>query len=70
MFLEVDATLDCTSLETFKRATEEKLRGVRCPEHGRRPRVRVTGTSIRDAHLALTGCCDKLMELANRAIAR
>jgi hypothetical protein len=57
------------SLDEFRRATEEKLREVRCPEHRQRPRVRVTGASIRDAELSLSGCCDRLMALANRAIA-
>jgi hypothetical protein len=57
------------SIDDFRRATEQKLRGVCCPEHRQRPRVRVIGTSIRDAKLSVTGCCDKLMAMANQAIA-
>ena len=63
------STLEQASIHDFKRATEEKLRQVLCPEHRQRPRVRVIGTSIREAKLSVTGCCDKLMALANQAIA-
>ncbi len=62
------STLEQASVHEFKRATERKLRGVYCPEHRQRPRVKVTGVSVRDATVSLTGCCDKLMTLANQAI--
>lgn len=62
-------TLEQTSVQDFKRATEGKLRDVLCPEHHQRPHVRVIGTSMREAKLSVTGCCDKLMSLANQAIA-
>jgi hypothetical protein len=65
----VQSTLETASIHEFKRATEQKLRSVCCPDHGQRPRVRVIGTSIREAKLSITGCCDKLMALANQAIA-
>jgi hypothetical protein len=65
----VHSTLEQASIHDFKRATEDKLREVLCPEHRQRPRVRVIGTSIREAKLSVTGCCDKLMALANQAIA-
>ena len=67
--LRVQSTLEAASIHEFKRTTEQKLRGVSCPEHHQRPRVRVIGTSIRDAKLSVTGCCDKLMAMANQAIA-
>jgi hypothetical protein len=57
------------SVSEFKRAAEDKLRDVFCPDHRQRPRVRVSGSSMRDAQLSLSGCCDKLMALANQAIA-
>ncbi len=63
------STLEQASIHDFRRATEEKLREVLCPEHRQRPRVRVIGTSIRDAKLTMSGCCDRLMALANQAIA-
>lgn len=63
------STAEPASIYEFKRATEDKLRQVCCPDHHQRPRVRVIGTSIRDAKLSMTGCCDKLMAIANQAIA-
>jgi hypothetical protein len=65
----VHSTLEQASIHDFRRATEEKLREVLCPEHHQRPRLRVIGTSIRDAKLSMSGCCDRLMALANQAIA-
>jgi hypothetical protein len=64
----VHSTLEQASVHEFKRATERKLRDVYCPDHRQRPRVKVTGASVRDATVSLTGCCDKLMTLANQAI--
>jgi hypothetical protein len=62
------STLEQAPVQEFKRATERKLRDVYCPDHRQRPRVKVIGASVRDATLTLTGCCEKLMALANQAI--
>jgi hypothetical protein len=59
---------DQLRVERFKRATEEKLRGVRCPDHHQPPRLRFHGTSLHDITLSLSGCCSKLMEIANARI--
>ncbi|MBZ5609991.1 MAG: hypothetical protein LAP38_17150 [Acidobacteriia bacterium] len=59
---------DRLRVERFKQATEEKLRGVRCPEHHQAPRVRFHGNSIRDISISLTGCCSRVMEIANARI--
>lgn len=59
---------DRTRVERFKQATEEKLRDVRCPEHRQAPRLRFQGTSLRDISISLSGCCSKVMELANSRI--
>jgi len=56
-------------LDSFKRATEHKLRGLRCPTHRRPPQVCFTGSSLRDVSIRMSGCCGKLMGLANAAIA-
>jgi hypothetical protein len=56
---------DRTSVERFKQATEEKLRDVRCPEHRQAPRLRFQGNSLRDISISISGCCQKLMDLAN-----
>ena len=55
-------------VEQFKQATHEKLRHVRCPEHHRAPRVRFQGNSIREISVSLSGCCSKVMEIANAEI--
>lgn len=57
-------------VEQFKEFTERKLRDVRCPDHRRPPRVKFSGSSLRDVTIQMSGCCQKLLELANRAIAQ
>jgi hypothetical protein len=59
---------DGVQVEQFKQATEEKLRGVRCPEHHRPPRIRFHGNSLREISISLSGCCPKVMQLANARI--
>jgi hypothetical protein len=59
---------DRVRVERFKQATQEKLRHVRCPEHHRPPRVRFQGNSIRDISVSVSGCCSKVMEIANAEI--
>jgi hypothetical protein len=56
-------------VERFKQATKEKLRGVRCPDHHQPPRLHFSGSSLRDIDVSLSGCCEKLMEVANARIA-
>lgn len=53
----------------FKEWTRDKLRGVRCPDHHHSPRLHFSGTSLRDLKISMSGCCDKLMALANARIA-
>ena len=67
MFL-VFPSLDSAGVERFKQATEEKLRDVRCPDHRQAPRIRFHGTSLRDISISMTGCCAKVMEIANARI--
>jgi hypothetical protein len=59
---------DRVGVERFKQATEEKLRDVRCPDHHQAPRVRFQGTSLRDITISVSGCCSKVMEIANAKI--
>jgi hypothetical protein len=56
-------------VERFKQLTKEKLRGVRCPDHHQPPRLHFSGLSLRDITISMSGCCEKLMELANARIA-
>jgi hypothetical protein len=60
---------DRMRVEQFKQATREKLRGVRCPEHHQTPRVHFHGNSLREITITLSGCCARLMEIANARIA-
>ena len=55
-------------VERFKQSTREKLRGLRCPEHHQVPRLHFSGYSLRDTTISMSGCCEKLMELANARI--
>jgi hypothetical protein len=66
--LSVFPSLDNAGVERFKQATEEKLRDVRCPDHRQAPRIRFHGTSLRDISISMTGCCAKVMEIANARI--
>jgi 5'-3' exonuclease len=59
---------DQLRVERFKRATEEKLRDIRCPEHHQAPRVRFHGTLLREITISLSGCCARVMEIANARI--
>jgi hypothetical protein len=60
---------DRLRVERFKQSTKEKLRGVRCPDHHQPPRLYFTGVSLRDITISMSGCCEKLMGLANARIA-
>jgi hypothetical protein len=61
--------LDRVRVERFKQSTKEKLRGVRCPDHHQPPRLHFQGASLRDISVSMSGCCAKLMEVANQRIA-
>jgi hypothetical protein len=60
---------DSMRVERFKQSSRDKLRGLRCPEHHQAPRLHFSGDSLRDVTISMTGCCEKLMELANARIA-
>jgi hypothetical protein len=59
---------DKLRVERFKQATEVKLRDIRCPEHHQPLRLRFHGTSLRDITISLSGCCYRVMEIANARI--
>jgi hypothetical protein len=60
---------DRMRVEQFKQATRDKLRGVRCREHHQPPRLHFHGDSLREITITLSGCCARLMELANARVA-
>ena len=57
------------AVEEFKQRTEDKLRDVRCPRHHQAPRLKFHGSSLREMTIQMSGCCETLIEMANRAIA-
>jgi len=63
------ADFDRIRVERFKQSTEDKLRDVRCPEHNQPPRLRFHGETLREVSISLSGCCAKVMEIANARIA-
>jgi hypothetical protein len=60
---------DRMRVERFKQSTREKLHGVRCPEHHQPPRLNFRGVSLDEITISLSGCCARLMQLANARIA-
>ena len=57
------------SIDEFKQDTARKLETVRCPDHRQPPRLKFHGATLRDVTIQMSGCCSKLLELANKAIA-
>jgi hypothetical protein len=55
-------------VDDFKRNTARKLEGVRCPDHRQSPRLKFHGATLREVTVQMSGCCAKLIEMANRAI--
>jgi hypothetical protein len=60
---------DRVRIERFKQFTREKLRGVRCPDHHQAPRLQFHGITLHEITISLSGCCARLMEVANARIA-
>lgn len=60
---------DSAAVERFKEATRGKLRGLRCLDHHQPPRLHFSGKTLRDVTISMSGCCEKLMALANARIA-
>jgi hypothetical protein len=58
-----------SAVEQFKARTIEKLRSVRCPLHKQLPRLRFEGETLKDVRVSMSACCDRLIQLANKAIA-
>ncbi|HML17130.1 MAG TPA: hypothetical protein VK419_08895 [Bryobacteraceae bacterium] len=56
-------------LEEFKARTSRKVRDVLCPKHRQAPRLLFHGSSLKDISIQMSGCCEKLIEIANQKIA-
>lgn len=57
------------ALQDFKEKTHRKVRDLRCPDHRQPPRLNFQGTTLQEVSIQMSGCCSKLIEMANRAIA-
>ena len=57
-------------VKEFEQRTAGKIRDLRCPIHGRAPRLRFQGTTLREVDIQMSGCCEQLIGLANRKIAQ
>jgi hypothetical protein len=56
-------------VEEFQERTRRKLQHVICTDHRQPPRLKFHGSTLREVTIQMSGCCSKLIELANRAIA-
>lgn len=54
--------------EHLRDSIAEKLRGIRCPEHGSAPEVTAEGDSLDKLTWKISGCCDKVRDEAQRAL--
>ena len=57
------------AVREFQERTELKVRDLRCPDHRQPPRLKFQGSTLREVTIQMSGCCNKLIEIANRAIA-
>ena len=57
------------AVREFKESTGRKLSAVRCPDHRQAPRLQFHGATLRDITIQMSGCCGKLIGMANKAIA-
>ncbi len=48
----------------------ERLRSIRCPEHGSVPVVVAEGSSLDTLEWKISGCCEKLRDEAQKALKR
>lgn len=59
--------LEKQAWEAIRKQVEEMLRDVKCPEHGRRPKVTISG-SYSSPEFKIEGCCQKLIDEATKAL--
>jgi hypothetical protein len=57
-------------VEQFKQHTARKVRDLRCPVHGQKPRLRFQGATLRDVTVQMSACCERLIGMANQKIAQ
>ena len=56
-------------MREFKEATLRKVVDLRCPDHRQPPRLKFQGSTLSSISIQMSACCNRLIEMANRAIA-
>ncbi len=56
-------------IQFFQERTYAKLDGIRCPLHHLPPKLQFNGRTLREMTISMSGCCQRLIEIANKAIA-
>ena len=65
----IATSAEAARVEAFKKTTQAKLDGLRCPRHHQPPRLAFHGRSLHDLTISMSACCEHLIQIANRAIA-
>ncbi len=48
--------------DELQKAIMEKVRTIRCPDHGKYAKIVAKGRSPKNMNFEVSGCCDKLIE--------
>ncbi|MFB4203984.1 hypothetical protein KBTX_03114 [wastewater metagenome] len=59
---KIGDALEAAALKSISEQIKDKLRGVKCPEHGESPKVKVQGRNLDNLSFEVSGCCDALIE--------
>jgi hypothetical protein len=62
--------LKTEAVKNIKEQVAERLRGIKCPEHGGTPQVTAEGGSLGNLEWKILGCCEKLRDEAQKALNR
>ncbi len=60
--------LEQAAFEQVRKNVQERLRRLRCPEHHQAPRVTSSGSSLATLEWSISGCCDRVVDAARRAL--
>ena len=58
----VGNALEAEALKNISGQIKDKLRGIKCPEHGKAPKLIVKGRNLDNLSFEVAGCCDALIE--------
>lgn len=47
---------------------KKSVQGIRCPEHGEKPTLKVIGKNLDNLSVEVSGCCDALTEQVQRKL--